>query len=64
MDKQNINEGDPDVELLIEHMSHGFANCRMQYENDCPCDFTYLMFIRCYGLRWEQNIGTKQHKGQ
>lgn len=50
----NIYDGIEDVGQLIEHMAHGFAYCRMQYENGRPCDFTYLMvnpaFERITGL--------------
>ena len=49
MDKRSTNEGNPDAELLIEHMAHGFAYCRMQYENGRPCDFTYLMVNPAFG---------------
>jgi PAS domain S-box-containing protein len=43
MNTQNTNEDYPDAELLINHMALGFSYCRMHYENDRACDFTYLM---------------------
>jgi PAS domain S-box-containing protein len=55
MDMQNKNEDRPDAELLIRHMEHGFAFCKLQHEGEVPSDFTYLMvnpaFERITGLK-------------
>ena len=51
---QDINSGNPDFGLLIEHMAHGFAYCKMLYENNHPLDFIYLSvnpaFVKITGL--------------
>jgi len=58
--EEELRESEARYRSLFENMLHGFAHCRMLFENDKPQDFIYLDVNNAF----EELTGLKDIRGK